>query len=174
MMGERGVEANGFKQKRLVVCMWYTPYTLKYHLDVVNHWKVHALYLCKRRDQQTRLALKATWWVMCVWERAVDTAEVGGWRCYWLTHQHTVTTEPRLMTGYVSVCVHTLHWSSSDICIIINHTHTYTHLVSLPSSGLSCCFMASPATIEGWQPHSARGRRGNGRGRGGEMWFQSG
>lgn len=34
--------------------------------------------------------------------------------------------------------------------------------------------MASPATAEGWQPHSESGRRGNGRGRGGEMWFPSG
>lgn len=79
-----------------------------------------------------------------------------GQRCYCLTYQHTVTTEMRLMTVYVSVCVHSLHRSSSGI--VIYHTHIHTHLVSQPSSGHSCCFMASPATMEGWQPHSARGR----------------
>lgn len=62
------------------------------------------------------------------------------------------------------VCVHSLQRSSSHISAVINHTPI--HLASRPSSGLSWCFMASPATIQGWQPHSARGWRGNGRGSG--------
>lgn len=59
------------------------------------------------------------------------------------------------------MCAHSLQRSSSHISVIINHTRI--HLVSRPSSGLARCFTASPATIEGWQPHSARGWRGNGR-----------
>lgn len=38
---------------------------------------------------------------VCEEERMVDTAEVKGQRCYCLTLQRTVSTQLRLMAGYV-------------------------------------------------------------------------
>lgn len=131
------------------MCRGYTPYTLKYHLDVVNHLKhPHCICVTGAERRTDNLALKATWWVMCVRE-----THSRGQRCYCLTHQHTVTTVPRLMTMYVSVCVHSVHWCSSDIWIIINHTHIHTPCLRGPLwppllfYGLTCHDRGMTATL---------------------------
>lgn len=120
---------------------------LKYHLDAVNHWKAHAVYLCKRSGETSwHMASKATWWVMCARERAEETAE--GQRCYCLTQYQQSSdewprTRPDVRVG--------LRRHRSGVRASMNHLHTL-------SLGPSCCFMASPATMEGWQPHSVAGR----------------
>lgn len=120
--------------------------TLKYHLDAVNHRKAHAACFCKRSGETSRhMASKATWWVMCAGERAEETAE--GQRCYCLTQYQQSPDEwpricPDVRTG--------LRRCRSGVRAAINHSPTLT-------LGPSCCFMASPAAIEGWQPYSVTG-----------------
>lgn len=59
--GGGGVKANRFKMKTLVICRGYTPYTLKYHLDVVNHLKYQHCICVRGAERRTdTLALKAT------------------------------------------------------------------------------------------------------------------
>lgn len=132
--------------------------TLKYHLDAVNHRKAHAACLSKRSGETSRhMASKATWWVMCARERAEETAE--GPRCYCLTqYQHSPDEWPRMCPDVRTGP----RWCRSGARVAMNHSHTLT-------PGPSCCFMASPATIEGWQPHSVagRGRKEETEGRGG-------
>lgn len=132
--------------------------TLKYHWDAVNHRKAHAACLCKRSGETSwHTASKATWWVMCARERAEETAE--GQRCYCLTqHQHSPDEWPRMCPDVRTGP----RRCRPGVGVAMNHWHTLT-------LGPSCCFMASPATIEGWQPHSGagRGRKEEAEGRGG-------
>lgn len=53
----------------------------------------------------------------------------------------------------VCVCVHSVHWCSSDICIIINHTHIHTPCLRGPLwplllfYGLTCHDRGMTATL---------------------------
>lgn len=92
------------------------------------------------------MALTATWWVMCARERGDETAE--GQRCYCLTqYQQSPDERPRMCPD--------VHMARRRYCsgvrASMNHSHTLT-------PGPSCCFMASPAMVEGWQPRSVAGR----------------
>lgn len=110
-----------YELQALLLLHVLTPHTLKHQCKSLES-TVQALYLVTGAWRRTTLlALKVTWWVMCVSEkeRAIDTVRVKGQRCYCLTQHHAVTTQMRLMTACVhTVCVHSLHRSSSDIVYV--------------------------------------------------------
>lgn len=106
---------------------------------------------------------------MCERGSAGHTAQVRGQRCYCLTHCNN-TDE---INERVSACVHSLHRGSSDICTIINHTHTHTQSLwallwtLLLFYGLTCHDGGMTATLSEreerkWERVGAVGRCGFG------------
>lgn len=124
------------------------------------------------RDEWSPLALKVTRWLMC--ERVQGMQQRSQRSEMLLFNTPTRCKSKVKINGPVCLRVCSWHMSCTDTCLIIDHTHTHTHTdprSSQASSGVSCCFTASPATTEGWQPRSKWGRRENGERREGKMWF---